>query len=250
MKTTFVKSLLNGVKKHSPGILTGLGIVGMVTAAVLAVKATPKAIDILEEEKKKAETDELPLKETVKATWKCYIPAGVTGGVSILCILGASKIHIARNAALTAAYSMSEMFAKEYRDKTREIVGEKKEQEIRDEVAKDMVRKKVAEEDYVAPPKRGPTRCYDPYTDKVFWSSMEEVKKAINVLNHRLNSEMYVNLNDFYYEIGRNPTKPGRILGWCVEKGLVEPSFSSILDDDGQPCLVVDFRNPPYYNYC
>ena len=33
------------VSKRSPEILTGLGIAGMITTTVLAVKATPKALD-------------------------------------------------------------------------------------------------------------------------------------------------------------------------------------------------------------
>ena len=37
--------------KHSPEILTGVGIAGMVTTTVMAVRATPKAIRLLEDEK-------------------------------------------------------------------------------------------------------------------------------------------------------------------------------------------------------
>jgi len=37
--------------KNSPTILTGLAVGGLVTTTVLAVKATPKALDILERNK-------------------------------------------------------------------------------------------------------------------------------------------------------------------------------------------------------
>ena len=47
-----VKGLIRGIRvsldKHAPEILTGMGIAGMVTCVVLAVKATPKAIDLIE----------------------------------------------------------------------------------------------------------------------------------------------------------------------------------------------------------
>ena len=49
-----IKAAYNAVKKstikHSPEILTGIGIAGMVTTTVMAVRATPKALDLLEKE--------------------------------------------------------------------------------------------------------------------------------------------------------------------------------------------------------
>ena len=54
MKEKFV-SVYNGVKgqvqKHSPEILMGVGVVGVVTSTVMACKATMKLNDILEESK-------------------------------------------------------------------------------------------------------------------------------------------------------------------------------------------------------
>lgn len=51
-----VMAALNSIKiaasKHSPEILTGLGIAGMITTTVLAVKATPKALVLIEGKKK------------------------------------------------------------------------------------------------------------------------------------------------------------------------------------------------------
>ena len=44
-----VKNLRTAMEKHSPEILTGIGIAGMLTTTILAVKATPKAIRIIEE---------------------------------------------------------------------------------------------------------------------------------------------------------------------------------------------------------
>ena len=54
MKKSFVKNLIKGVligfDKHSPEILIGLGIASAVTSTVLAVKATPKALQLIKEE--------------------------------------------------------------------------------------------------------------------------------------------------------------------------------------------------------
>ena len=47
-----IKSAQTTLSKHSPEILTGIGIAGMVTTVVLAVKATPKALQLIEEKKR------------------------------------------------------------------------------------------------------------------------------------------------------------------------------------------------------
>lgn len=68
--------------RNASTILTCLGDVGVVATAVLAVKATPKAMRLINEaEEEKGKT--LTRMETVKATWKPYIPAVVTGAVLI-----------------------------------------------------------------------------------------------------------------------------------------------------------------------
>ena len=41
---SIAKSVRTAMKKHSPEILTGIGIAGMITTTVMAVKATPKAL--------------------------------------------------------------------------------------------------------------------------------------------------------------------------------------------------------------
>src|SRR5690554_2632065 len=94
------KSIRTAMKKHSPEILTGIGIAGMVTTTVMAVRATPKAM-VLIEERYRDEPDERPRWKTyIKGAWTCYIPAAVTGGLSIACLVGASSVNVRRNAAL------------------------------------------------------------------------------------------------------------------------------------------------------
>ena len=122
--------------KHSPEILTGIGIAGMAYTVVTAVKATPKALRIIEEEKPETKL------EAIKATWKCYIPTIVTGVMSTACLIGANSVNARRNAALAAAYNISQAALVEYKDKTLETVGEATEQVIRESIAKDKIEKK------------------------------------------------------------------------------------------------------------
>ena len=159
-----LKALQKTVKKHSPEILTGIGIAGMTAAAVMAVKATPKALRMVDE-KEIRDGKRLTTGEIVKTTWKCYIPPVVTGVCSAACIIGASSISARRNAALVTAYTISETALKEYRDKAVEVVGVKKEQAIRDAVAKDKLEKANVKEREFISTGRGETPCFDPLTN-------------------------------------------------------------------------------------
>ena len=64
-----------------------------------------------------------------------------------------------------------------------------------------------------------------------------------------MRDEMYISLNEFYYEIGLNPISIGDDLGWNIDHGYIELSFSSQLTDDGNPCLVIDYQVTPRYEY-
>jgi len=114
------------MKKHSPEILTGIGIAGMIAPPVPAVRATPKALQLIDTREIK-ENRRLSNKEIVATTWKCYVPAAVTGVLSTACLVGASSANLRRNTALATAYSISETALKEYKEKAVEVVGEKKE---------------------------------------------------------------------------------------------------------------------------
>lgn len=244
------KQAVKSLKKHSPAILTGIGIAGLLATTVLAVEATPKALELIEEAKKEQGVEKLTVADTVKTAWKCYIPAATTAAASIACIVGASKVSASRNAALATAYTISETAAREYKEKVIETIGEKKEQEVRDSIAKDKLEKNPVSNSDIIVTGKGTTRCYDPWNDRRFDSDAERIRKAVNDLNEQLLYEEYVSLNDFYYALGLSESKSGEVLGWNINKdGQVKIRFSAQVDTDGVPCLVLDFANPPRYDY-
>lgn len=260
------KQITSTLKRKSPEILTGVGIgLGACTVG-LAVKATPKALvlieekkreinrDILEESKATGQTmcehvDKLKPMDVVRVTWKCYIPAAVTGAVSVACLVGASSTNARRNAALAAAYTISESALKDYKSKVVEVVGEKKEKEVRDAIAKEKIEKDPVESKEIIITEKGETRCYDMLSGRYFKSDIDMLNKAINELNRRLIDQSYMSLNDFYYAIGLPEIKIGDALGWRVDQGLIELEFSAQLSGDGIPCLVMDFVDAPKYDF-
>lgn len=238
------------INKRSPEILTGIGIAGMLTTTVLAVKATPKAMQLIEERKTEEWTEKLTPLEIVKTAWKPYIPAIVTGVTSTVCLIGASSVSAKRNAALATAYKLSETALNEYREQVIETIGEKKEKTIRDKVAEERVKKNPVSKNEVFVTNTGRTLCFDPISARYFYSSIETIKKAENNLNKEMLHAFsgYVSLNDFYDEIGLDHTSVGDDLGWNTDK-LIDINFSSQLNDNGEPSVVLDYLVAPNYNY-
>ena len=212
---SIAKGVRTAMKKHSPEILTGIGIAGMITTTVMAVKVTPKALILLEEKKDELDTDRLEPKDIIKTAWPCYIPAAVVGSISVFCLIGASSTNLRRNAALATAYTLSESTLKEYQEKVVETIGEKKEQSIRDSVSKDkMVKNPVRE--VILTESGGNTICYDVLSGRYFKSDRDKITRVMNELNRQMRDEMYVTLNDFYYELGLDGTKMGDMDGAIV----------------------------------
>lgn len=242
-----LKAVQKAVKKHSPEILTGIGIAGMIVTTVTAVKATPKALRLVDEKEIK-DGNRLTSSEIIKTTWKCYIPSAITGACSIACIIGASSINARRNAALVTAYTISETALKEYKDKAVEVVGEKKEQAIRDAIAKEKLDGAHVKEREFVPTGHGETPCFDPLTNSCFKSDIETLRKAENTLNKRMRDEVKITVNEFLQEIGLEPCDDaiGETMGWDIDKGYIDLDFSSQLVD-GVPYLVIGHHVPPTY---
>lgn len=245
--TRFFKGLQRTLTKHSPEILTGVGIAGMVTTTVLAVRATPKALRICETVR---EENEEPKKiDYVKAAWKCYIPAAVTGVVSTACLIGASSVNLKRNAALATAFQISQTALTEYREKVIETVGEETEKVVREKVAEEKVRNNPIGDKEVIMIGGEDFYCIDSITGRCFKSNENTIKRVQNDINQRLLNEMYISLNEFYDEIGLSHTRVGDELGWNIDDGMLEIFITAVKDEKGRPCLVLDYNIAPKYDF-
>lgn len=249
MELSIFQKVAKQITFHSPTILTGLGVAGLVSTTIMAVRATPKALDLIidyEESNNKIATP----KEIIKITWKGYAPAIVMGGVTIGCIIFANKINLRRNAALASVYSLSELALKEYKDKVVTEFGKGKAQKIKDEIIQDHVDKHPISTKEVIITGNGDTLCYDNLTGRYFKSNIEKINKALNEASKKLLTDDFVSLNEVYYELGLQGTKLGNDLGWFIGDGkIIEPDWGSCLTDDGLPCVVLDYLNPPKPNY-
>ena len=250
-----LKTVNNVGKKYSPEILIGVGIATGITAGITAVMATPKALTLIEEEKRARrkeamsnsidgmsyEPEPITKLDMIELTWKAYLPSVALAGLSIMSIISSNRISSRRTAALAAAYSLSETAFSEYKDKVAETIGEKKANVIEEKVAQDQIKKYPMIPEDIEETGHGEFLFLDPKSGRYFRSSKEFIDRIMVKLNSQLMNEMWVPLNDLYNELGIRTTELGRDLGWNIDDGIADMSISYISDDDGNPCGVLNY---------
>ncbi len=237
------------VRKQSPKLLFGGGVITVVAAGVLACRATLQLEEIVTEvEKDKAEAglalhdnsqlrsggtyDEddyrhdvrvLKVRTAVKVA-RLYAPSIVLGAVGIGMLTQAHRIQSNRIAGLSAAYAAVDQAFKEYRKRVADEFGEEKEREIR--YAAEV--KTIEVEDTNGPKKQKVKRVganhrspyavmYEPsnknWSDHPF-ENRQFLMGQQNWFNDMLTAHGYVVLNDVYQALGFERTKAGQMVGW------------------------------------
>ena len=243
------------VKKYSPEILVVAGIGGLITATVLACKATTKADEIIAETRESLDhvhkcqdaepetyTDEDARKDTVtiyaKTAFKfakLYGPAVLLGAASVGAICQSHHIMRKRNLALASAYSTLDQGFKKYKERVAERFGEDVEKEIRYGLAakevekivegKDGKEKKVKETVMVAdcPYEVSP---YAKFFDEtcINWSKDADqnlmfLRQQEQYANNRLVARGHLTLNEVYEALGIPETNDGMVIGWVYRPG-------------------------------
>jgi PIN domain nuclease of toxin-antitoxin system len=236
--------IMNNIKKNSPQILTGIGVSGLIGTAILAAKGHVKAVAIM-----KGKDDILSKKEIIKETWTCYVPSAVLGSITIASIISINTIHTKRATILAGAYTASQMAMKEYKDKVKEILGDKNQMKVRDAMAEEVIKNNPIDVDHIIKTDNGEHLCYDPFSGRYFRSSVDSIQKAINKMNKELLSDDIITLNQLYYELGLSDNIVGEEIGWLVKDGLIELDFSTQMSSTNEPCIVMNFfNNPSHYN--
>lgn len=242
--------------KHAPEILTAIGITGMITTTVLAVKSTPDAmVDIENDSRRNHDGDPYAYTkvEAVKSAWKHYIPAMSSGVLSTICLISANSMHLKRNVAIATAYRLSEAAFSEYRDSVIDVIGERKEKAIRNKVSEKEIKDNPLNESVVLISKKGETLCYDPIFKRYFKSDWDFIERTAVKLNKRILKDPFnsgVSVNDFYYELGLDDIDSGNDIGWNLDNDLSVSPSAQLADDGVTPCIVIQYENYPVYNFC
>ena len=230
-------------------ILTCLGGAGVVVTSVLAVKATPKALKLLETAKEK-KGEELTSFEVIRTAGPIYIPAIITGVSTIACIFGANVLNKRSQAALMSAYALLDNSYKDYKKKVVELYGEEADREVKSSIAKD----KYEETDVKVDDTK--KLFFDFYSSRYFESTDEIVRKAEYDLNRELSIMSYASLNDFYDLLKIEKIDGGDDLGWSAAKNFeyycqswIDFAHEKVVMDDGLECCIIHIQIEPTFGY-
>lgn len=232
--------------RHAPGILMGMGTVGVGSAVILAAKAGQKAVILTEQaEMEKAQRnwpdelyadnekqavrkimEELTWQEKLAVVYKLYIPPVGLTVFSLICFWAAHGIDLKRQAVVAGLYSTAEATLKEYQRKVVDVLGEKQADEIRQSIGDDRVRE--AQRNLPPPPEDydlGSQKWCTLYGRR-FPCSYNRIKEVQNEINDQMFREMYASEADLFYRL--DPTgeflkadTAARNTGWTVDNMLV-----------------------------
>ena len=168
------------LKKNSSTILTCIGAAGVVVTTITAVKATPKAVMLIEEAREE-KGEELTNLEKVKIAGPAYIPTVVLGVSTLACIFGGNILNKRGQASLMSAYALVDSKYKDYRKKVNELYGDDSGSVIRSEIAMDKY-----DENTVSLEGEETRLYYDYYSNRYFEASPFDVQRAEYELNRTL----------------------------------------------------------------
>lgn len=241
--------------RHTSTVLTCLGGIGVVATSIMAIKATPKALELIEEAKKE-KGEKLSKWETVKVAAPKYIPAMMTGVATITCIFGSNVLNKRQQASLISAYALLDESYKKYRHKVIEKYGEEAHEEIMNEIAVEETKEvyihannlgtdctQFLEEDYSKP-----VLFYDEYGKRYFEAPIEQVILAEYHFNRNYTFRGYALLNEFYDFLGLEQTDYGREVGWAVEDDgsyWVDFNHRKVKLDNGLECYIIEMLYEP-----
>lgn len=236
------------LQRNSPTIVSCIGAVGVVATTIAAVKATPKALSLIEKEKAyinkqleedgwQTRVDKLTTADTIKATWKCYIPTAIIGLLTITCIFGANTLNKRQQAAITSAYMLLDNTYKQYKEKVSKLLGDNSDT---------MVKKSIIEDQYSEI-----TLFYEYHYGEFFERRKADVLNAEYQLNLKLASQGYACLNDFFELLGLPITQEGEVIGWSTQEGYSAIDFEhQLLElDDGMECTIINLPISPSICY-
>lgn len=182
------KGIMRAAQAKSPELLAGLAIAGVVMLVVEAVKAGPKVMDAKEEAERDiddlktlGEMDKAAKRKVLLVAAKrigfALIPTFVTAFITIACIVGSLYFNNRQKAVLAAAATISENSLREYKDKARDLLGEKKADQIEDDIIADKIRSALDEGDVVETG-HGSDMFYDNFTGQIFRSNIDYVRRV------------------------------------------------------------------------
>lgn len=244
-----IKALECGIKKSAPTILSIVGSIGVVATGILSAKS---ALTI-EKNLKKAEGKELTTKEKLKEFVAPAIPAVVTAGVSITCIMAGNNAHRKIETNLSTACAAIEGAYIRYREKAKSLGHD---EEIAKEVSRDMIDHSRKNHQVSVPDLQNDEFEFVidvPDNDQFYFiTTLDGMYKAEQAFNELFQEKESVSVNEFYEcinaqrggSVGAEYTEYGEYAGWSKFLGA---SFYGYSDIKFEHILCTDPNGNDYY---
>lgn len=217
----------------------------MVLSTAASWRYAPEAMEAVRERKEELQVDKLPMVEAAKTILPYAIPPIVFASIGVCCIVAGNQINVQRGAAAMMAYTLSQETLRDYREKTKEVIGEKRERSIKEAVANDLLERNKLQNSTVIITDNGDRLCFDNIINQYFKSSKTKVETAINKLNFdMIHGRSVITLNDYCVALGLPEVELGTELGWGISNPI-NVTFGSRLLDDGDPCVMIYHNNIP-----
>jgi hypothetical protein len=263
----FGSNLIQKVKFRSPELLIGAGVVGLVGAAVVAVRrgvrwhsaAKAEIVHDLETIKKAEGSPQYTREDKVqdyarvigKGVWsftQIYGPSVAAGVASVVSILAGTGVLKGRLAAMTSAAATAQAALERYRSRVREKLGEDADYEFAYEVS--AKKGKIKHEDgtkeslvtYHLVPSSGEWMAASPYSrlwdeNAMEWCANRDIqfltlRSLENHFNQELNARGVVFLNDVYKALGLPMSKDAALVGWI--KDYEKPKMAKLAAELGR----------------
>lgn len=233
-----IHKLLQTLNRNTPTILTAAGVTGTITTAYLAAKAGYKTAKRLEGEPPGWQDKEL-VKKKLLIVAPLYVPPTASAILTVSAIVFSGREHAKRVAAAVSAYTITERAFSEYKEHVIDEIGKHKEQTLRDDIVAKTIEANP-HENKIIHIGEGKVLCCELYTKRYFMSDMETLRRAQNDVNEQIINDIYVSLDAFYDTIGLPHTSTSSEIGWDSNR-LMELEFSTVLSEDGRPCLAFSY---------
>lgn len=245
--------IMREVKRNSSTILSVVAGVGVISTAVLSAKATPKALDLIDQaEYEKGE--KLTILEKINVTGLCYTPAILSGLATITCIFGANYLNKKQQATLLSAYALLDRKFKYYRHGVQMEFGSHYDDNGKDFDAE--VYKYTMNTDDIQKPNDDEILVYDMFSRRYFNTTKDKLKEVEYNINKKLHTEDYVCLNDVYKLLGEEPLDIGDAFGWSTQANFeiswetwIEFMLQFVELDDGLEVHMMTYSTEPYIEY-
>ena len=263
----FGSNLIQKVKFRSPELLIGAGVVGLVGAAVVAVRrgvrwhsaAKAEIVHDLEAIKKAEGSPQYTREDKVqdyarvigKGVWsftQIYGPSVAAGVASVVSILAGTGVLKGRLAAMTSAAATAQAALERYRSRVREKLGEDADYEFAYEVSAKKPKNKHEDGTkeslvtYHLVPSSGEWMAASPYSrlwdeNAMEWCANREIqfltlRSLENHFNQELNARGVVFLNDVYKALGLPMSKDAALVGWI--KDYEKPKIAKLAAELGR----------------